>query len=148
MSDDPRSGQAASNSSPRRRAGSEMSLFQPRPAEKKKKPAHLSGLSPIFFAQPRTTQKISRPQARNDLDRFLSRQKVNCRKAAREAALGRVRDKKTPLTPQTCAPTARALPRRAIQNQKRRLSPPFLKCFTESRSASRSSPRSSSACSA
>jgi len=32
--------------------------------------------------------KISRPQARNDLDRFLSRQKVNCRKAAREAALG------------------------------------------------------------
>jgi len=40
-------------------------------------------------------QKISRPQARNDLDRFLSRQKVNCRKAAREAALGRVRDKKT-----------------------------------------------------
>jgi hypothetical protein len=28
---------------------------------------------------------------------------VNCRKAAREAALGRVRDKKTPLTPQTRA---------------------------------------------
>jgi len=52
---DPRSGQAASNSSPRRRAGSEISLFQPRPAEKKKKPAHLSGLSPIFFAQLRTT---------------------------------------------------------------------------------------------
>jgi len=40
-------------------------------------------------------KKIARPQARNDLDRFLSRQKVNCRKAAREAALGRVRDKKT-----------------------------------------------------
>jgi len=55
---DPRSGQAASNSSPRRRAGSEISLFQPRPAEKKKKPAHKSGLSPIFFAQPRTTDQI------------------------------------------------------------------------------------------
>jgi len=39
-------------------------------------------------------KKILRPQARNDLDRFLSRQKVNCRKAAREAALGRVCDKK------------------------------------------------------
>ena len=102
----------------------------------------------IFCTTPYNPQKNSRPQARNDLDRFLSRQKVNCRKAAREAALGRVRDKKTPLTPQTCAPTARALPRRAIQNQKRRLSPPFLKCFTESRSASRSPPRSSSACSA
>ena len=37
-SDDPRSGQAASNSSPRRRAGSEISLFQPRPAEKKESP--------------------------------------------------------------------------------------------------------------
>ena len=35
---DPRSGQAASNSSPRRRAGSEISLFQPRPAEKKESP--------------------------------------------------------------------------------------------------------------
>jgi hypothetical protein len=58
---DPRSGQAASNSSPRRRAGSEISLFQPRPAEKKKKPAHKSGLSPIFFAQPRTTQKNFAP---------------------------------------------------------------------------------------
>lgn len=34
----PRSGQAASNSSPRRRAGSEISLFQPRPAEKKESP--------------------------------------------------------------------------------------------------------------
>jgi len=60
-SDDPRSGQAASNSSPRRRAGSELSLFQPRPAEKKKKPAHKSGLSPIFFAQPRTTPKNFAP---------------------------------------------------------------------------------------
>jgi len=99
----PRSGQAASNSSPRRRAGSEISLFQPRPAEKKGKPAHLSGLSPIFFAQPRTTQKISRPQARNDPDRFLSRQKVNCRKAAREAALGHVRDKNTSHAANVCA---------------------------------------------
>ena len=35
---DPRSGQAARNNVPRRRAGSELSLFQPRPAEKKKKP--------------------------------------------------------------------------------------------------------------
>jgi len=46
---------------PRRRAGSEISLFQPRPAEKKGKPAHLSGLSPIFFAHPRTTQKNCAP---------------------------------------------------------------------------------------
>jgi len=62
---DPRSGQAARNNVPRRRAGSEISLFQPRPAEKKKKPAHLSGLSPIFFAQPRTTPKNFAPAARN-----------------------------------------------------------------------------------
>ena len=144
----PRSGQAASNSSPRRRAGSEISLFQPRPAEKRKSPLIRADFRQYFLHNPVQPKKISRPQARNDLDRFLSRQKVNCRKAAREAALGRVRDKKTPLTPQTCAPTARALPRRAIQNQKRRLSPPFLMCFTESRSASRSPPRSSSACSA
>jgi len=58
---DPRSGQAASNSSPRRRTGSEIFLFQPRPAEKKKKPAHKSGLSPIFFAQLRTTPKNFAP---------------------------------------------------------------------------------------
>jgi len=37
-SDDPRSGQAASNSIPRRRAGSEISLFQPRPAAKMQLP--------------------------------------------------------------------------------------------------------------
>ena len=58
---DPRSGQAARNNVPRRRAGSEIFLFQPRPAEKKKKPAHKSGLSPIFFARPRTTLKIFSP---------------------------------------------------------------------------------------
>ena len=118
------------------------------PPKKRKSPLIRSDFRQYFLHNPVQPKKISRPQARNDLDRFLPRQKVNCRKAAREAALGRVRDKKTPLTPQTCAPTARALPRRAIQNQKRRLSPPFLKFFTESRSASRSPPRSSSACSA
>ena len=118
------------------------------PPKKRKCPLIRADFRQYFLHNPVQPQKISRPQARNDLDRFLSRQKVNCRKAAREAALGRVRDKKTPLTPQTCAPTVRALPRRAVQNQKRRLSPPFLKCFTESRSASRSPPRSSSACSA
>ncbi|MCC2175483.1 hypothetical protein LKD38_17905 [Oscillospiraceae bacterium CLA-AA-H269] len=48
-------------------------------------------------------KKIARPQARNDLDRFLSRQKVNCRKAASEAALGRVRDKKTSHAANVCA---------------------------------------------
>jgi hypothetical protein len=57
---DPRSGQAASNSSPRRRAGSEIS-FSSRGPPKKGKPAHKSGLSPIFFAQLRTTQKNFAP---------------------------------------------------------------------------------------
>jgi hypothetical protein len=73
---------------------------------------------PHFLPYGQKTGSPRRAQRQINFNRKFQRQKVNCRKAAREAALGRVRDKKTPLTPQTCAPTARALPRRAIQNQK------------------------------
>jgi len=64
------------------------------PPKKRKSPLIRADFRQYFLHNPVQPQKISRPQARNDLDHFLSRQKVNCRKAAREAALGRVRDKK------------------------------------------------------
>ena len=64
------------------------------PPKKRKSPLIRADFRQYFLHNPVQPKKISRPQARNDLDRFLSRQKVNCRKAAREAALGRVRDKK------------------------------------------------------
>jgi len=64
------------------------------PPKKRKARSPERTFANIFCTTPYNRKKISRPQARNDLDRFLSRQKVNCRKAAREAALGRVRDKK------------------------------------------------------
>ena len=63
------------------------------PPKKRKARSPERTFADIFCTTP-YNPKNSRPQARNDLDRFLSRQKVNCRKAAREAALGRVRDKK------------------------------------------------------
>ena len=64
------------------------------PPKKRKSPLIRADFRQYFLHDPVQLKKISRPQARNDLDRFLSRQKVNCRKAAREAALGRVRAKK------------------------------------------------------
>ena len=64
------------------------------PPKKRKARSPERTFANIFCTTPYKRKKISRPQARNDLDRFLSGQQVNCRKAAREAALGRVRDKK------------------------------------------------------
>ena len=61
------------------------------PPKKRKSPLIRADFRQYFLHNLVQPEKISRPQARNDLDRFLSRQKVNCRKAAREAALGRVR---------------------------------------------------------
>ena len=62
---------------------------------KKESPLIRADFRQYFLHNPVQPKKISRPQARNDLDRFLSRQKVNCRKAAREATLGRVRKRNT-----------------------------------------------------
>ena len=62
-SDDPRGGQAARNNVPRRRAGSEISLFQPRLAEKRKSPLIRADFRQYFLHNPVQPQKISRPRS-------------------------------------------------------------------------------------
>ena len=93
------------------------------PPKKRKSPLIRADFRQYFLHNPVQPKKISRPQARNDLDRKSPRPVRGDLHFAQSAS-------ETPSKKRTA------------------MSSSFLKCFTESRSASRSPPRSSSACSA